>query len=300
MKQQSLYINDGMHQLHLRHISHSENVPNQKQASPILMLHGTIENGKIFYTESGKGLACYLAEQGFDVYVADFRGKGKSTPSLCEEPEHGQFEAITRDIPLFLDFITQRSGQKVHVICHSWGGVLFSSALARYPNRVEQIASNICFGTKRSIYQKGLHKFLKVDLLWNRIAPYLARKKGYVDAVGLKFGADNETLKFLQQSIQWVKPQKWHDPEDAYDYQYAATQMKWPDTWHLTGIKDSLLGHADDVKAFIAESNTGAEFTLLSKQAGNAFDYDHIDILTHPLAINDHFPLIANWLKERG
>lgn len=28
---------------------------------PVLMLHGAIENGRIFYSESGKGLAPYLA-----------------------------------------------------------------------------------------------------------------------------------------------------------------------------------------------------------------------------------------------
>ena len=73
MQQQSLFIKDGRHQLHIRRIAV------QQGGTPVLMLHvGTIENGKIFYTESGKGLACYLAEQGFDVFVADFRGKGKS------------------------------------------------------------------------------------------------------------------------------------------------------------------------------------------------------------------------------
>ena len=76
MQQESIFIaNDGQ-QLHLRHIW------TKPGGVPIFMLHGLIENGLIFYTEKGKGLACYLAEQGFDVYVADLRGRGKSTPMI--------------------------------------------------------------------------------------------------------------------------------------------------------------------------------------------------------------------------
>ncbi len=293
MQQESLFIEDGHHQLHLRHIVQNPG------GVPVLMLHGTIENGKIFYTHSGKGLACYLAKQGFDVYVADFRGKGASTPNIADDAEHGQYEAITRDIPLFLDFISERCQQPMHVICHSWGGVLLASTLARYPKRCQQVASMLCFGTKRSIYRTSLRKRWTVDLLWNRIAPLLARKKGYIDAVKYKFGADNETLPFLQQSVQWVKQQPWQDPLDSFDYHQAAQKLPWPRTWHITGISDHLLGHQEDVKAFIEESNQAAEFSLLSKAAGNALDYDHIDILTHPHALDDHFPAVVDWLTNQ-
>ena len=96
MQQESIYITEGDEQLHLRHIWQ------RKGGVPIFMLHGLIENGFIFYTEKGKGLACYLAEQGFDVYVADLRGRGKSKPAINADSAFGQFEAITRDIPLFL------------------------------------------------------------------------------------------------------------------------------------------------------------------------------------------------------
>ena len=58
---------------------------------------------QIFYTEKGKGLGCYLAEQGFDVYVLDLRGRGKSTPLINAESDYGQHEAITHDIPLLID-----------------------------------------------------------------------------------------------------------------------------------------------------------------------------------------------------
>ncbi|XQW86106.1 alpha/beta fold hydrolase [Thalassotalea piscium] len=295
MKKNSLYINDGHHQLHLRHIWDKPN------GIPVLMLHGTIENGKIFYTESGKGLACFLAKQGFDVYVADFRGKGKSIPAISENSEHGQFEAITRDIPLFIDEVIKRNPKKMHVICHSWGGVLFASTLARFPDKLSYIASNICFGTKRSVLTKGIEKTLKVNMLWNRIAPKLAKRKGYIDAKKLKFGAECETAVFLQDSIDWVNPSLWKDRHDGFNYQEAAKEIKWPPTWHLTGISDKVLGNVKDVQVFIDETyNHQAKLSVLSKASGNALDYDHIDILTHAFSVKDHFPEIVNWLNNHN
>jgi alpha-beta hydrolase superfamily lysophospholipase len=71
---------------------------------PCLLVHGAIENGSIFYSKNGKGLGPYLAESGFDVFVADLRGHGLSTPTIAEEghkADYGQWETINVSIPSF-------------------------------------------------------------------------------------------------------------------------------------------------------------------------------------------------------
>ncbi|MEW6981665.1 alpha/beta fold hydrolase [Colwelliaceae bacterium 6471] len=293
MKQESLYIQDGEHQLHLRHIYQNLG------GTPVLMIHGAVENGRIFYTEKGKGLACYLAEQGFDVYVADLRGRGKSRPAIQADASYGQYEAITRDIPLFIDFIADKTQQKIHLISHSWGGVLIASTLSRFPHYLEKVYSNVCFGTKRSVKINNLAKFIKVKLFWNTFAVRLTQRKGFLNAKKYKLGSDNETIQSVSHSVAWVKKGHWIDPQDDYDYFASAQLIKWPPTWHLTGVKDNVLGQAGDVLNFIEETaNDQAKFTLLAIKNGNLVDYDHIDILTHPKAVIDHFPEIACWLKE--
>jgi predicted alpha/beta hydrolase len=293
MQQESTYIHDTDkdHQLHLRHIWEKE------KGIPVLMLHGTIENGQIFYTDSGKGLACYLAKQGFDVYVADFRGKGKSRPLIKDNQRHGQHELINRDIPLFINAITKKTNQKMHVICHSWGGVLFASSLIKFSSLREQIISNVCFGTKRAILTNSLKKRWLMDFLWSGIAAKLAKQKGYINAKKLGFGADSETYSFIQESMIWIHAGKWQDPCDNFKYYDHAKTVCWPATWHLTGAKDEVLGNAGDVAAFIEEtSKKQAEMTVLSKANGAKVDYDHINILTHSCAVDDHFPKVKNWL----
>lgn len=295
INQESLFIDDNDHRLHLRHIY------KQPGCVPVLMVHGIVENGLIFYTEKGKGFACYLAEQGFDVYVLDLRGRGKSTPAINAESDHGQYEAITNDIPLAIEHVYKAAGQRMHLVSHSWGGILAASCMARHEEVLLKVRSNLCFGSKRRVTVTGFEKFLKLDLFWNRVAMRMVKKQGFLDAKKYNFGSDNETRKSLEHSVTWVNKGPWHDPQDGFDYQTAAENIIWPPTWHLTGIKDTVLGHAVDVQLFIEESkNHHAKFSLLSKQNGNLVDYDHINILTHPLAVQDHFPQLVTWLKQQG
>ena len=293
LQQESLFLEQQDYKLHLRHIHKN---PNGK---PVLMVHGMIENGRIFYSENGKGFGCYLAQQGFDVYVLDLRGRGKSTPLINVEADHGQYESITEDIPKVIDHIHSLTKQTMHLVSHSWGGVLVGSVLVRHPQLSNKVCSNICFASKRSIIHKSFEKRLKLDFFWNWLAPKLAKRKGYLDAKALKFGADNETIGSLAHCIAWVNIGDWHDPFDGFDYQTAAKEFNWPPTWHLTGINDTILGNQIDVRHFIKECHDeNAEFTLLSKKNGNLVDYDHNDILTHPQACNDHFPNIVKWMHN--
>ena len=50
--------------------------------TPVFMLHSTLQDSSTFFSDKGTGLACYLARQGYDVFVGDMRGKGKSWPQV--------------------------------------------------------------------------------------------------------------------------------------------------------------------------------------------------------------------------
>lgn len=78
IKQESIFIQVGEHRLHMRRFYQDP------EGEPIWMMHGSIEDGRIFYSPSGKGLASFLAAQGYDVIVADLRGRGKSTPAISK------------------------------------------------------------------------------------------------------------------------------------------------------------------------------------------------------------------------
>lgn len=293
--QQSIFLPYRDGELHLRKISPAAGFQHQ---IPILMLHGAMSNGRVFYSSRGRGLAPFLAQAGFTVYVMDSAGRGLSTPKLARGFELGQGEVIREQLPLVQQYLLEaESLDKLHWCAHSWGGVLMASALARFPELQASVASLLTFGSKRTIRVRSLKKWLMVDLVWNRLAPGIAASHGYLAADKWRMGMDNESRASLQQSIDWVRGD-WIDHDDGFDYGRAAAKATWPKSWFIAGQNDTVLGNPEDVLDMMAECGLqNSRFTLLSRENGNRHDYGHADMLTHVDAPNDHFNKVLAWYQ---
>lgn len=267
---------------------------------PILMIHGAIENGKIFYSSSHKGLAPFLCKKGFNVFVADLRGHGNSSPKITKNSKYGQFEHMTEDIPAFIEKVLEISNKtKLNLIAHSWGGVLVNGFFARNPKKLEKINKSVYFGSKRKVKGINREKALKVYFMWGFFCRLLTFIYGYLPAVKFNIGSDNDTKTYLLECTNWVLSNAWVDKNDNFDYKKALKQINLKLIWYFAAKNDLALGHPDDVKNLMIESGEkNAKFTILSKENGNLHHYDHISMLTHPDAVNDHFPQIAKWLNS--
>jgi len=268
------------------------------QGTPVFMLHGSVENGRIFYSSSGKGLAPFLAQHGFDVFVADIRGRGLSIPTVNRHSDYGVAECVREEIPAFLREIRRiRNNAPMHWIGHSWGGILL---LCYYARSVapENILSMIFFGSKRRITIGGFKRFLVIDVFYNYIFSFIAWLKGYVDVKLLRVGSDNETKKSRRQTYEWVTNKKWFD-EDGFDYATALSKIELPALLFIAGGNDKVLGNYQDMKLLIEEINQPqAELYLASVAHGNLHDYDHVNMLTHADAPRDHFQYVLEWMKK--
>ncbi|MFZ4617349.1 MAG: alpha/beta fold hydrolase [Rectinemataceae bacterium] len=269
---------------------------------PVLMLHGAIESGRIFWSRSGKGLAPWLASRGFDVFVPDLRGHGESPPRIDRGARWGQSESISEELPALFDAIAGHSGgQSQHWIAHSWGGVLMSSFLARYPERQARVASLCYFGSKRSVRAWTLERLFKVEMVWGLLCPILIAMLGYLPARRIGIGSSDETAKSFSQCLGWVRNEAWIDSDDGFDYAAGLAARGLPPAWYIAGRSDRALGHPDDVRRLMESSGPGeTRYTVLSRRSGNLHDYDHIGMLTHPEAVRDHFPQVEEWLRLHG
>lgn len=272
---------------------------NPSDLPPILLIHGSIENGKIFYSESGKGLAPYLAQQGFDVFVADLRGKGSSLPLVHAKSPASQTDTIEGELPFIINKVKEITGtDALHLGAHSWGGVLLLSAYALFYQEWN-IKSMIFFGTKRRIGIRTFEKFRTIDLGWTLLGSLFTLLYGYLPAKKLRMGSDDEPGKFYFQLNRWVYSKRWIDPETKFNYREKINTLHLPPLHFYTGIHDRLLGHPHDVKRLAAETGQAhATVSILGKQNGNLHNYNHINILTHPDAVNDHFPEVAELFKK--
>lgn len=266
---------------------------------PVLLVHGSIENGKIFYSGSGKGLAPYLAQNGFDVFVADLRGKGASRPLVNRHSKATQTDTIEGELPFLVNKIKETTGaDSLHLGAHSWGGVLLLSAYALFHGQWN-VKSMVFFGTKRRIGIRTFQKFRVIDLGWTLLGSLATWVCGYLPAKKLRMGSDDEPGKFYFQLNRWVYSKKWIDPETGFNYREKLGTLTLPPLHFYTGVHDRLLGHPHDVKRLALETGQAhATVHILGKQNGNRHNYNHINILTHPDAVNDHFPEVAGLFRK--
>jgi pimeloyl-ACP methyl ester carboxylesterase len=95
----------------------------------------------------GQSWMDYIAARGFDVYLVDLRGYGKSTrPAEMDKPAAEnqpivRGDVAVRDIGTAVDFILQRRNlKKLNLLGWSWGTSLMASYAAENPAKVERLA----------------------------------------------------------------------------------------------------------------------------------------------------------------
>lgn len=291
MKETSIFIPFNGGQLHLKRIYKNEN------GKTVFLLHGSIENGKIFYSKSLKGYAPFLAEQGYDVFIVDMQGRGESTPKINKKSLYGQVDVIKTDIPLSLAKIKEIKGDMpIYAAAHSWGGVLMLAYMSRFENNIKNL---VLFGSKRQLTIRSWGWFKIVLFGWHFLGKFLILKFGYYPAKQYKFGSDNEPKNHYLQINKWLKPgSKWIDNIDNFDYGKALAKKKLPPLLFLAGKNDFILGHPKDVQILADEvKNAKKDYWLLAKENGYAIDYDHIDMLTDKNAPQDYFGKIVDWME---
>ena len=85
--------------------------PANRRAVPVLLVHGTFSNRNFFLGTGERGLAHYLASRGFESWVAELRGHGRS--GAAGKGTAWRFEDwILRDAPALLRGVRDASGSE--------------------------------------------------------------------------------------------------------------------------------------------------------------------------------------------
>ena len=270
----------------------------EQLGTPVFMLHSIMQNGTTYFSDEGKGLACYLARQGFDVYVADLRGKGKSKPVLAKNVDYGCHEVINEDIPAMLAKIVEIRGNVPQIwVGHGWGSALLSGYYARYENNAADVKGIAHFGAVRKMHLNTRRKRLLHGAVWRHIRTLMAKKLTYVPTGFLRLGSDNEAHELYEDFLASSVSDPWLDRKDGYNYTNAIRERVYPPGFYTAAKGDLTYGDIDDVRAFVKSLGVhDARLVVLSKTGGNLHDYNHMDILQHSDCERDHFPTLLSWL----
>jgi pimeloyl-ACP methyl ester carboxylesterase len=114
----------------------------------VLFVHGATYPAETAFDLPLDGMSWmdYIARHGYDVYLVDLRGYGKSTrPPQMDEPADRNpplttNEDAVRDIAAAADFIRKRRGVgKINLIGWSWGTTLMATYTARNNDKVARL-----------------------------------------------------------------------------------------------------------------------------------------------------------------
>lgn len=266
---------------------------------PVLMIHGSIEDSKIFHSRSGKGFAPFLAQNGYDVFAPDLAGKGASRPKITRGFEHSQRDFIRRDLNRYAEFIANiHPDVPLRTAAHSWGGVLLLAWMARFSGNTP-LGPGVFFASKRRISVLSARRLFMVDAVWSLAGIMATEVKGYLPAKSMGMGSENEPAAFYKEVNRWVYSKNWKDHTDGFDYREALRNTALPPVLFFAGKADKVLGHPKDVYRLMEETGAeSAEYILLGKNEGNLRDYGHIDLLTARECREDHFPAALKWYRD--
>jgi len=114
----------------------------------LLFVHGATQPAEATFDLplEGSSWMDYIAQHGWDVYLVDARGYGRSTrPPEMDQPAASNPPIVTTDVAVkdvgsAIDFILQRRGiPRINLMGWSWGTVTMGAYTADHNDKVERL-----------------------------------------------------------------------------------------------------------------------------------------------------------------
>lgn len=223
-------VND-REQLHLRHYSGGS------RHTTVVLLHGLCGDGSLYFRDN-ESLAPRLVREGFDVWVPDLRGHGRSFPALQPGSDHGVHAAVTGDLATVMGVLRDEAPDKpLYLVGHGTGGLLWLSFLARWPIVRDLVRGVVLLGT-------GIAREPGANLAWHCRAGWLAdwhaRRRGLVPGDRLGLGDGPESPRLYREIRAWLDSGCWVDPVDGLDHAAQLREVPaWPPTLLLAAEADA-------------------------------------------------------------
>lgn len=303
-------------QLHLRHFlpqaPHAEEALDSARPTRVFMLHGEAETGRIYYDDTSKGLAWYLAKQGAEVFVLDLGGRGRSMAAPFDEEETEDSKPAHSTLSLD-DIVIEVVGRAIksmrrysvfadqeQAVSDVWVGHGFACPVlaAAWAYADYDVSSMVFFASRRTLIpQTKLNKALSF-VLRHPFTASLVEKLQIVPALKLGIGDANESCQWFQGYRRWLFSDNWTSDDGRIDYQSIIEHRRFPPTLHITtNAKDGLASYVD-TRRFVDE--LGVHKAKLSVLDSHKNGFNHLSMLLSKEAETEVFTEVAEWLDENA
>jgi pimeloyl-ACP methyl ester carboxylesterase len=127
---------------------HAKGMTDFRPERTVLFVHGATYPAHTAFDLQLEGMSWmdYIARRGYDVYLLDLRGYGKSSrpPEMSDKPEaHGPIvrgDTAVKDIGSVVDFILKRRNiPRLDLLGWSWGTTLMATYTTQNPGKVDRL-----------------------------------------------------------------------------------------------------------------------------------------------------------------
>lgn len=234
-------------QLHIRHFGGGS------RNTTVVLLHDLFSDGSLFFRDSD-ALGSRLAQAGFDVWVPDLRGHGRSWPLLtrdnAKEFEYGFHAAVTGDLATVIGQLREQAPDKpVYLVGHGVGGLLWLSFLARWPVVREMVRGIVLLGSATQRARGGLRNSWRWSVRDGWFADWRALQYGLVNKTGAG-GEPAVECKAFYRDLRRMLGAGWIDPVDGLDHAAQLAELPyWPPTLVVTADRDAPWGGPEAARA---------------------------------------------------
>lgn len=259
---------------------------------PAVLVHGTYANRSFWMRDEDVGLAPFLAREGFDVWVPELRGHGRS-------PKPDDFAAVTaedhirRDLPTVQRAVREEGDRAPVWVGHSAGGLYLLAALSRGWIDPGDVAAVAVFGTQLSEGEAYLENRWIAGAIQG-----LVGLLGRLPSPWLGLGPEVEPAGEVNELIDWKKAGRWAD-RSGVSYREGLADLDVP-LRAYAGADDTTDPPEGCRRLFEAVGSGAKSFQLLSEGEGFARDYGHVDMIASRAASRDVWPDLRAWIAEQA
>lgn len=246
----------------------------------VVCLHAMMTDGRYFGARRDDGFATTLAEAGFEVFVADFRGHGRSVPPFAGPDDWSFDDLVELDLPAILG-ATECEPHELAILGHSLGGLVACAALGtgRIPApRVLALAATSVWLGETPGRRALMAAYRGVTALFGK-APVRALRAGTAD----------ESPTYVEQLTGWARSGRWTSL-GGIDYLAALDAIETP-AFAFVGAGDWMCRPAD---ADAIAKRVRAPLRVVGRADGDSLDPDHFQLFTRPELSN-----LRHWLVDR-
>jgi pimeloyl-ACP methyl ester carboxylesterase len=256
--------------------------PAERAAAPstaVLLVHGAFSSHTVWMRGGARnaGLARFLADAGFDVWLADWRAHGAATREPRPHTWHFD-DIITQDAPALVAYVRTATGASPVWVGHSVGGAIGLALLARDP---AALAAVVTLGTPGPV-MGPLRRLLALGTMM------LCRILGRFPARTLRMGSEDEAALVLSEWMAWNVRGRWLGA-DGVDYLAALEHTRTP-VLAVAGESDHMFAPAAACRALARRIGATATFAAVGPRL------DHPGLLLNPRADDQCWPLLARWI----